>query len=1009
MNRYLKQIALIMSAAVICTASPYTAYAQNEGAPHPGYKKGDRVGDFTVESVSDIDVFDARVYVFRHERTGATVEFIHNDDPNKYFMLEFETPASDDCGCAHVFEHAAMNGSVKYPSRSLTMALFDRAYITYGNAFTQDKCTIYPIASLSEKELLKLSDYYTDLCFEPLILQDEDIFRSEAWRYSLDDVDDDIKVGGTIYSEMSGAYTADIAAVRSAVKMLYPHNASAYEAGGIPSEILKLTYEDVCAFHEKYYHPSNCTAYLYGDIKDAKAFLTLLDGYFDGYEKKDIDKQSVSNNRSAGFFIEKKTDFPVQEGVAVNNRTEIVWAADIGDPSDEELAMLYAFANCCNLDSSSVMLRLRSLYPLATFRFGIESDADGAVMYVCAHGMNENDTKLFMESLVKIFSDMAASGLATGELENFRKVKETDAFLAREGANTAISLLKNISNMNSCGRGPLFYMNMRDSYRNMDGFTNDYVKSVAAGYLASPKRSAMAVVVPKPGLSEENARKLSSKLKSMKDSMTSAEKKKLVEDTKRIVERSSDDPSEYLAQLNVVKTAELPDTIITPRVSDDTDRAGTRRIGVSTKRDGVAMTRLYLDATGLPQDMLHYLALYTDLVNGHFVSTSMISRNELPGMISSYTLRGEEISLKVSSFDDDYIPYVTVDFLCDPKSAQDAFGLTYERLFNSDFSDSSQVMEGISAIKNTVRRNIENSPEQIAAYISYAADSEGAAYYEQTHYLEYYDFLEGLEKKSKNDLARITEKLDQVAWYMNNSEGAVLGYAVSDAERGEYLRYADEFMNNLENRKHETAKYRFAPYPFPLAIVTNDATVSNSIATGDAVSFGATGNVTDTLSYMIVTDSVIKPSLRNSFGTYGCSYRNDTPAMSIYTVDDPAAAASLKVLASVSDAWAYVRENITQEVLDEYIAKMHSKLSLSDGELGDASAVISDMVAKKSADHRAKTAMQLKKIKPADLEKYDAFFEKLGNEGRLVTAGSSEIINGNGDIFVQILDPFSNK
>ena len=58
---------------------------------------------------------------------------------------------------------------------------------------------------------------------------------------------------------------------------------------------------------------------------------------------------------------------------------------------------------------------------------------------------------------------------------------------------------------------------------------------------------------------------------------------------------------------------------------------------------------------------------------------------------------------------------------------------------------------------------------------------------------------------------------------------------------------------------------------------------------------------------------------------------------------------------------------------------------------------------------REKTANRLKKVTAKDLEKYDEFFEKLGSNGKLVTAGSSEIINRNRDMFTMILDPFSNK
>ena len=108
------------------------------------------------------------------------------------------------------------------------------------NACTKEACTLYPVASQSEKQLLKLADLYADLCFEPMILEDEDIFRSEAWRLSLEDPDGDLRINGTIYSEMSGKYSADMAAQNHAMELLYPGCVSSYAVGGIPGEILTL-------------------------------------------------------------------------------------------------------------------------------------------------------------------------------------------------------------------------------------------------------------------------------------------------------------------------------------------------------------------------------------------------------------------------------------------------------------------------------------------------------------------------------------------------------------------------------------------------------------------------------------------------------------------------------------------------------------------------------------------------------------------------------------------------
>lgn len=942
---------------------------------------------FSIKTESECRTYDAKVTVYEHDRTGAQVVVIKNDDPNRYFMISFDTPVDNNKGMPHVLEHAAMNGCKKYPSRSLTMSLMNRAYITFANAFTMDKCTAYPVASLSEEELLAIEDYYTDSCFEPLILSDEDIFRTEAWRYELADEQSDITVKGTIYSEMQGRYTADIAAARNAVKLINPNDKASNEPGGIPADILTLTYDEVVDFHEKYYHPSNCTAYIYGNINDINAHLDLLAGYFDKYDRKDCKDTETVGKSSSGFFIEKKYDHPATEGSEVSGRTEIAYAIDCGNLSDEELIRLYAFASYCNMDSSSVGLRLKSLYPLSTFQFDVQSDDQGDIFYVIAHGMNEGDAALFRKNLGTIFDDIAAGGIASKEIDRFRIRKKAEAALSREGSMCALTLLTQCANMESCGRGPLFYMNMRDSYIDMDWFDNDYVKSVAKDMLTSPKRSSMAIVSPKPGLIEENEKKLAEKLAAKKASMSDAQIAELIKQTKSVAAKANDDPSEYLEELNVVKVSDLTDELKEHQVTDSTDNKGTRRIGITTETEGVNYTKITFDATGLSQDELHYLALYTDLVNGHFIPTGAISRNDIPGIAGDCTIKGMEMSLSVSGLGDDYKPYVAVQFISTPDMVEKAYALAFERMFNSDFSDTSQIAEGIASIRNTVKKNIENHPEKVAYYSALSCDGKGAAYYNETHYSGYYDFLTGLEK-SKDDYKEASSKLKKIAKYLHNSNGAMLGYAVTKKDEKAYMAVADKFMSTLEDNKREASDYKFTRYSFPLAVPLSIPMMCNAISTGDVMSVGLDKDeAVNEVAFSIIVDKYLMPVLRDELGAYGCDYIYDYPVLSFYTINDPETTKALDVFKKMPEAWKKIRTGLGKDSLDEYILKCYSAQVLSEGEMSDAINVLSNMMNGSDKNERQKKAAALKKIKPEDLEAFDEVFENLAKDGHLVTVG----------------------
>ncbi|MBO6041267.1 MAG: peptidase M16, partial [Oscillospiraceae bacterium] len=238
---------------------------------------GDEVNGFIVKEIRDFPLVGGTAVLFEHEKTGAGLVYIANSDTNRVFDLTFFTRAIDNTGLPHVFEHSTLDGSEKYPSKALFFNLSYQTYATYMNAMTQALLTTYPVGSLSEAQLLKYADYYTDSCLHPMILEDESIFREEAWRYRLEDLDDPLTIEGTLYSEMLGALDLSFSSHMNALRTAYPGSTVGNQYGGDPAYIPDMTFESLRNYNELYYHPSNCVGYLYGSFDDYTAILALLD------------------------------------------------------------------------------------------------------------------------------------------------------------------------------------------------------------------------------------------------------------------------------------------------------------------------------------------------------------------------------------------------------------------------------------------------------------------------------------------------------------------------------------------------------------------------------------------------------------------------------------------------------------------------------------------------------------------------------------------------------------
>ncbi|MBR6158810.1 MAG: hypothetical protein IKQ40_00810 [Lachnospiraceae bacterium] len=625
---------------------------------------------------------------------------------------------------------------------------------------------------------------------------------------------------------------------------------------------------------------------------------------------------------------------------------------------------------------------------------------------VSAHGVDENYASEFRSAVLGILKEIAVNGLREKELGYFKSRMETDAALSREGSQAAADLLMSTVNYSSNGRDILTYMKLRDRMRDMSWFDNDLIKSVASS-LATPRRSAMAIVTPRPGLLEAERQKRDEALEKFGSSMTDAEKKKIADDEKRIVEAASDDPAEYVKGLSVTGIADLSDEIKTYSVGDSTDDRGMRHVGVYSSTKGVYVTKICLDASAVPADMLGYLSLYVDLVNGRFVPTGKYGQDELADMISCCN-RGQDISLTVSSLGKNFRPYVAVQFMCAPEMTQTAFDLAYERLFDSKFEDPVKIRDGVTSIRQVTGDNIASNQGQTARYIAYSDDAPGAAYYENTHYLEYYDFLKKVEDNIGGDYKNVCAKLNEIGELIRYTDSSVIGYVLPKEEEKQYLKISEGFEKKLKDTGKEENRYEFEKYGEATGLITGSAVAGNVAAVGDISKYGIEeDDAALALSLSLVNEKYLRKMTRDRYGAYTCSYAEEYPVVSVFTARDPVIKETYDAFSGLKDAWSDIKASLTQSELEEYITKMYSQEMMPSGDISDAMKVLSDMIAWRGADRRKRRCAQLKDATVQSLSKYDKLFENIGTKGRKVSTGDAQLINDNKDVFAKVIDPFA--
>ncbi|MDD3311657.1 insulinase family protein [Pseudodesulfovibrio sp.] len=241
---------------------------------------------FTRIRTLDIPEMASTAHVYRHDKTGARVLSIVNEDENKVFGISFRTPPEDSTGVAHILEHSVLCGSDKYPVREPFVELLKGSLQTFLNALTFPDKTCYPVASANVQDFYNLVDVYLDAVFHPRLT--ENTLRQEGWHYELEAEDKPLTFKGVVYNEMKGAYSSPDSLLYDRVQQsLFPGHTYGIDSGGDPEVIPDLTFEKFMAFHRDHYHPSNAYAYFYGD-DDPDQRLAILDEAFSAYEPIDV-------------------------------------------------------------------------------------------------------------------------------------------------------------------------------------------------------------------------------------------------------------------------------------------------------------------------------------------------------------------------------------------------------------------------------------------------------------------------------------------------------------------------------------------------------------------------------------------------------------------------------------------------------------------------------------------------------------------------------------------------
>lgn len=740
-----------------------------------------KIQNYTVRKEEAIEEMNGTAYLLEHDKTKARVLLVLNDDTNKVFHIGFRTPPSDDTGVPHITEHSVLCGSKKFPAKDPFVELAKGSLNTFLNAMTYPDKTVYPVASVNDKDFHNLMEVYLDAVFYPNTYTNDKILKQEGWHYHLENEEEPVTYNGVVYNEMKGAYSSAEQQLMQAIqKSLLPDTAYGWDSGGDPKAIPNLTYEAFLDFHRKFYHPSNSYIYLYGNV-DAEKELEFIDKeYLQDFEYQEVDS-TIQMQSAFDKAKEITTSYALADAEEEDKNTYFSYNVVVGNSLNRTLNLAFMMLDYALIDVPGAPIRT------ALVDAGISSDVfssydDGIkqpVYSIVAKGCKTEDKERFVQVIEDTLSTIIEKGfedkVLKASLNHFEfKLKEANYGRYPKG------LMYGLQAFNSWlydDDEPFLYLHFNKEFAFLKKqIGSDYYTNILKDYVLSNTHKTIVSAVPKKGLNKENDARTAEKLAAFKAELSKEELAAMVRQTRELeAYQSEGSRPEDLEKIPMLELSDIGKEALKLKNTEKMVE-GIPVIQHEIFTNGIAYVGYYFMLNHVPFDLLPYVSLLAALYKE--VDTDQRSYGDLANEIDLKT-GGIGVRLNSMGVKKELGEY-KVSLAISAKVLQDnlpsAFELMEEILFTSHVTDRKRMKEILAELVSQMKMGIQESGHTATANRALSYFSKGAYLKEVMEGITFYEFVNDLYKNFDASYENICGKLKAAMHAFAKPENLIISY-----------------------------------------------------------------------------------------------------------------------------------------------------------------------------------------------------------------------------------------
>lgn len=904
---------------------------------------GEKIYGFEVKEKKYVREVEGDIIQMENLLTGAQVVVIDNQDVKKSFLVGFRTIPKDSTGVFHILEHSVLNGSRRYPDKTMFVNLMKHSMAEFVNAITYPDHTVYPFCTENEKDFMNLTDVYLNAVFCPNVLTDKEIFEQEGWHFQCEDGKAP-EINGVVYNEMKGVFSSlDSILEDEMSKAMFPETAYRFVSGGFPDTIPALSYEEFLEYYRTFYNASNCCIVLYGKMNTEQLF-EYIDKVYLGKMKRSEPAKPV--------MLQK----PVK-GI----RNKLYDKEKFGDQG--------VFASCTySLGDFDNRERMNAVYILMQAIMGedeapmkkglIQSLGIPEIQYFIMDGIRQpylavkikNTDKETAGRLKTVITEQAdrlcREGI--GEEVLVSAINRLEFWMREKGGSQpeGIEYVLDIAGGWAQGTGPCEMIEFEETYRKMRTLVKE-------GYFESLLREILL----------ENDHEAEVSLEPLEKA---EEKRQTEEETEDLPGLSADD---------LLHKKEEPLT----RAEEE---SGITYLKQEIPSKGVAYQSCYFDISDLEPEKVPYAKLLSELLGDlptrkHSLEELVIEKNMWLGNVRAY--------LEAYTNTDD-IRHVRLKFVMDISCLEQnllrAVKLGEELLYDTILEHPEIILKRIRQSRMELERGFVTSGNSYASGRAAAHYMLEGAARERYNGIHYYQFLGKLLKNFDADQGQIIRELKEIQEKLCRKSNLVMSFTGTEKAYGDFrqLIAASGFCGSAREREPGWYQDKLLPGKSEAFIIPSEVSY---------VALGGIGEYTgeDYLLGRMVSFDYLWAKIRAEGGAYGCQMSvlpNQSWTMSSYR--DPNVKRTIETFRNTS-SWLKDLELGEQELLNYKIGAV-AGYDRTPKTYVQAKRMDSWYLRQEEPQVRAKVREGLLKASEEDLKNRHQAMESFAKEGTVCVLGN---------------------